>query len=197
MKTVRDNRMYRASGMNEYARSGKMPKELLDYFKSKGQEAQRKYQGSGYNPSLLQRAYDEASQIGMGLLNLFETGMGGDPYLSDDFMRGYQREESADRERAAEGRAGVVDKLGAAISSGLGELGRDMSTLPSSVEKDIIGAAMRGAEHAGLSDEERRRLRAAQDIKNLSRFADEGDIAMAGRRGNMTSEDLLRVLGNR
>lgn len=35
MRTVRDNRMYRASGMNEYEKSGKMPKELIDYLEKK------------------------------------------------------------------------------------------------------------------------------------------------------------------
>ena len=53
MRTLKDS-MYRASGMNEYEKSGKMPKELLEYFmkKNKADRGLRMpmFQGSGAAP---------------------------------------------------------------------------------------------------------------------------------------------------
>ena len=88
MRTVRD--MYRAGGMNEYemsgmmreyAKSGKMPKALLEYFSKKKKEAERgmrvpEYQGSGFVP-----------QIGFDL----EKGVGDERFFDDPDARLQQK----------------------------------------------------------------------------------------------------------
>tara|TARA_A100001391_G_scaffold186594_1_gene155884 strand:+ start:240 stop:761 length:522 start_codon:yes stop_codon:yes gene_type:complete len=160
MKTVRD--MYRAGGMNdeyghggmhEYAKSGKMPPQLLEYFKKKGKEAQKKYQDSGYNPGILQRAYDEASQIGMGLLEMMK---GRDGYVTDDFMRGYAAEEASDAARSQSGQAGGIDATGEAVGAFFKELTKPgMEYKPASVQKHPIDKAIRAFDRARMTSEER------------------------------------------
>lgn len=99
MRTVRD--MYRSGGMNEYEKSGKMPPQLLEYFKEKGKARIKEYQNSGKyaDDSRVQQMYDDASAIGMGLLNM----LGGEGDLRERYEQGFHREMQADQARQRSG----------------------------------------------------------------------------------------------
>ena len=165
MKTVRD--MYRAGGMNdeygqggmnEYAKSGKMPPQLLEYFKEKGKAKIKEYQNSGKyaDDSRVQQMYDDASAIGMGLLNM----MGGDGNLRDRYDQGFQQEMQSDQARQRSGQAGGIDAAGAAVGSFFDELlAPGYEYKPASVQKHPIDAASRAFNRARMTNEERDALR--------------------------------------
>tara|TARA_R100001510_G_C7654174_1_gene212794 strand:+ start:3521 stop:4045 length:525 start_codon:yes stop_codon:yes gene_type:complete len=170
MKTVRD--MYRAGGMNdeygqggmnEYKKSGKMPPQLLEYFKKKGKAKIKEYQSSGKyaDDSFLQDMYDDASAIGMGLLNMF----GGEGSLRDRYVLGYQNEQADDYARQRSGQAGKVDAIGAAVGELMSEIGRDYTYEPSSVQKTPFRDAARAYDRARMTNEERDALRREQEAR--------------------------------
>jgi hypothetical protein len=165
MRTVRD--MYRAGGMNdeygqggmnEYQKSGKMPPQLLEYFKEKGRAKIKEYQNSGKyaDDSRVQQMYDDASAIGMGLLNMF----GGEGDLRERYEQGFQTEMQADQERQRSGQAGGIDAAGAAVGSFFKELTKPgMEYMPASVQKHPIDKAVRAFDRARMTNEERDALR--------------------------------------
>jgi hypothetical protein len=159
MKTVRD--MYRAGGMNEYAKSGKMPPQLLEYFKEKGRSKIKEFQGSGQfaNDSRVQQMYDDASAIGMGLLNMF----GGEGDLRERYEQGFQQEVQADQARQRSGQAGKLDAMGAAVGEFFDELGEDYTYRPASVQKTPFRDAAAAYERARMTNEERDALRRARE----------------------------------
>ena len=164
MKTVRD--MYRAGGMNdeygqggmnEYKKSGKMPPQLLEYFKKKGEDKMKEYQNSGKyaDDSRLQQMYDDASAIGMGLLNL----LGGDGDLRERYEQGFHREMQSDLARQRSGQAGMIDASTLAAKEFLKELTKEgMEFKPASEQKHPIDKAARAFDRARMTNEEREAL---------------------------------------
>jgi len=168
MKTVRDmyraggmNDEYRQGGMNEYAKSGKMPPQLLEYFKEKGKARIKKYQSSGQfaDDSRVQQMYDDASAIGMGLLNMFQ----GEGDLGERYEQGFFKEVQADQERQRSGQAGKLDAAGAAVGEFFDELGADYTYLPASVQKTPFRDAAAAYDRARMTNEERDALRRARE----------------------------------
>lgn len=150
--------MYRASGMNEHQKSNKTPSQLIEYFKASGKAKIQEYQASGKyaDDSRLQNMYDDASAIGMGLLNLF-TGEGD---LRDRYVLGYGNESADDYARQRSGQSGMIDAIGSAISGFYDELtAPGYEYAPSSVQKHPIDAGMRAFERARMTNEERDALR--------------------------------------
>ncbi len=164
MKTVRD--MYRAGGMNdeygqggmnEYKKSGKMPPQLLEYFKKKGEDKMKEYQDGGRfaDDSRIQQIYDDASAIGMGLLSL----LSGEGDLRERYELGYGREAQADLARQRSGQAGMIDASALAAKEFLKELTKEgMEYVPSSVQKHPIDKAARAFDRARMTSEEREAL---------------------------------------
>ena len=161
MKTVRDNRMYRAGGMNEYQKSGKIPPQLLEYLKEKGRAKIKEYQNSGRyaDDSGIQQVYDDASAVGMGLLNLFQ----GEGDLGERYEQGFFKEVQADQERQRSGQAGKLDAMGAAVGEFFDELGADYTYLPASVHKTPFRDAASAYNRARMTNEERDALRRARE----------------------------------
>lgn len=160
MRTVRD--MYRSGGMNEYEKSGKMPPQLLEYFKEKGKARIKEYQNSGKyaDDSRVQQMYDDASAIGMGLLNM----LGGEGDLRERYEQGFHREMQADQARQRSGQAGMLDAAGAAVGGFFDELlAPGYEYKPASVQKHPIDAAGRAFDYARMTNEERDALRRARE----------------------------------
>lgn len=173
MNTMKKNNSYGMGGKS-YRMGGRLSKQetkLLKMLMTKamGEEGMRVMQNSGRaaDDSFLQDAYDEASAIGMGLLNLFKgenvpEGAG----LRDRYVRGFYDEAVRDNTRQRSGQQGMIDAAGTAVGSFFDELlAPGYEYKPASVQKHPIDAATRAFNRARMTNEERDALRREQEAR--------------------------------
>ena len=165
MNTMKKNNSYGMGGKS-YRMGGKLSKketELLKMLMTKamGEEGMRVMQSSGRaaDDSFLQDAYDDASAIGMGLINILR----GEGDIRERYEQGFGREKQADLARQMSGQAGKLDALGAAVGEFFDELGEDYTYRPSGVKKTPFRDAAAAFDRARMTNEERDALRRARE----------------------------------
>ena len=168
MNTMKKNNSYGMGGKS-YRMGGKLSKQetkLLKMLMTKamGEEGMRVMQNSGRaaDDSFLQDAYDDASAIGMGLLNILR----GEGDIRERYEQGFGEEKQADLARQMSGQAGGIDAAGAAVGSFFDELlAPGYEYKPASVQKHPIDAATRAYNRARMTNEEREALRREQEAR--------------------------------